>query len=65
MQSELLTVDEVANILKLSKNAVYVLIHRRQIPVVKIGRRVRFSASEIEEWIQQQARGIKDNKSGE
>ena len=70
MQVELLTVDEVAKILKLSKQALYMMIHRREISHYKLSRRVRFSPAQIDQYLadksiesnMQQARGIKDGK---
>lgn len=51
---ELLTVDEVTQLLKLSKGAVYQMIARREIPYLKMGRRVRFDKTEISTWINKQ-----------
>lgn len=51
---ELLTVDEVTQLLKLSKGAVYQMIARREIPYLKIGRRIRFDKEEISKWLDRQ-----------
>ena len=39
---QLLTVEEVAQKLKLTKFALYQMVNRRGIPFIKIGRRLRF-----------------------
>jgi excisionase family DNA binding protein len=49
---ELLTVDEVAALLRTSRKAVYAMIERRQLPGVRrIGRRVLVSRIELLHWL--------------
>ncbi|MFH1728621.1 MAG: helix-turn-helix domain-containing protein [Pseudomonadota bacterium] len=48
---KLLTVDDLAHWLNCSKKAIYNLVHYRQIPFLKIGRRLRFRHTEIEKWL--------------
>ena len=51
----LLTVEEVAAILRLSRKAAYAMIERRQLPgVIRIGRRVRVCRAVLLEWLQQE-----------
>ena len=50
--SVLLTVDEVAEILRVPKSWVY--SHQDQLPTVRLGRYVRFRRSEIELFLDQQ-----------
>jgi excisionase family DNA binding protein len=52
--SNLLTVDEVANFLKVSRATVYNLIKQKNLPFVKIGRSTRFNELAISEWIKTQ-----------
>ena len=42
--TELLDADEVAARLGVTRGMIYVLIHREELPVVRIGRRVRIPA---------------------
>ncbi|WP_434512069.1 substrate-binding domain-containing protein [Desulfitobacterium sp. AusDCA] len=46
-----LTAQEVADMLKISKNTVYELIKRGEINSYKVGRKVRFALSDVEEYI--------------
>lgn len=46
-----LTAQDVANILKISKNTVYELIKRGELSSYKVGRKVRFTLSDIENYI--------------
>lgn len=48
MAPKLLTVQEVATILRLTPNTVYRWIKRGQLPVVRLGYLVRVPASAIE-----------------
>jgi len=48
---EILTHNEVAELLRISPNRVLVLARRGEIPSVMIDGRVRFHAEEIEDWI--------------
>ncbi len=53
----LLTVDEAARALRMSRSRVYELMQRGEIPgVVHIGRSVRISRAELEAWVSQQVR---------
>ena len=47
-----LTVQDVAEILKIAKNTVYELIKRGEINSYKVGRKVRFTLSDVEDYIQ-------------
>lgn len=46
-----LTAQEVAEILKIAKNTVYELIKRNEINSYKVGRKVRFTYSDVKEYI--------------
>ena len=48
----LLTVDEVAERLRLSRNKVYELIHAHQIPHIRLGRKFRIPNLAFEKWIE-------------
>ncbi len=49
---ELLTLDEVAKLLKRSPSTVYRWISNNEIPYLKIGHRVLFNQNELFDWIQ-------------
>ncbi|MFT4586932.1 MAG: excisionase family DNA binding protein [Candidatus Binatia bacterium] len=48
---EILTVDEVARLLKLKPQTVYKWAQEGQIPGTKLGREWRFRKSILDEWI--------------
>lgn len=48
--TRLLTVEEVAEILRLKPRTIYNMVSRGQIPYRKAGRQLRFDGAEIEEW---------------
>lgn len=48
-----LTIDELARYLKVSKSTLYKLCQAGQVPGRKIGRHWRFSRTVIDEWLKQ------------
>ncbi len=61
MTTDILTADEVASLLKISKRQVYELTKERTqsgdireypLPCVRLGKLVRFRRSDVEEWIE-------------
>ncbi len=52
---KLLKVKEVAKYLSMTEQAVYQLVHRNRIPVVRIGKSLRFDIDEINNWISRQS----------
>jgi excisionase family DNA binding protein len=51
---ELLTIAEVAKLLKISVPSVRRLQHQRHIPFFKVGGRIRFARSDIVAYLQKQ-----------
>lgn len=58
-EESLLTVEECAVFLKISKSSVYGLIHKRELPVLKKTKRCYFLKSEIIQYLK---RGRKKTK---
>lgn len=52
---ELLTVDELSELLKISRNRLILMARRGEIPALSVGGKLRFDASEIEKWLKQNA----------
>jgi len=50
-QSDILTVDEVAELLKIPRSSVYKLAQQRKIPAKKVGRHWRFRRETLINWI--------------
>jgi len=48
---KLLTVEEIAEYLKLRPSTIYQWTHQGFIPHIKLGNRVRFRISQIEKWL--------------
>jgi len=51
--SNLLNVEETAQILGLEIGIVYKMVCQKRIPYTKIGGRLRFSKEKLQEWIEQ------------
>lgn len=54
MRSELLTLQEVASILRISKSTVYRHISSLNLPAMKVGKKWRFKLDQVENWMTQQ-----------
>jgi excisionase family DNA binding protein len=50
-ENEILTIDDVCEKLKLTKDQVYHLTSSRGIPCFKVGRSLRFRVKELDRWI--------------
>lgn len=53
MLQKMMTADEVAEVLSISKARVYDLTRQKLIPSVRLGREVRFSPDALRAWIDQ------------
>lgn len=57
-----LSAPEVAELLDITKNTVYELVKRGEIPSYKIGKKLRIDREDVEKYISNQ-KGTKDNKN--
>ena len=48
---KLLTIDELAVIIKVKKSTIYQWVHLRLIPYIKVGRLLRFREEDIQKWL--------------
>jgi excisionase family DNA binding protein len=48
---EYLTVQELSEMINLAVPSIYGMVHRKQIPYVKRGKKLIFEKSQIEEWL--------------
>lgn len=48
---QLLTVEEVAALLKLTRKGIYALVEARRIPFLKISNRLRFDYRDVVAWL--------------
>ncbi len=58
---KLLTVNEIAELLDLSKFAIYNMVNEKSIPCIKFGltnRNIRFDRIKIEEWLNKNSHDI-------
>ena len=56
-ESRLLTVREVAVLLRLHEKTVYSMVARGELPSIRLGRRVRFSRDDIIRWLSARREG--------
>jgi excisionase family DNA binding protein len=53
-ENEFLTIEELADLLKISTRTLHRIIKRRELPVIRIGRQLRFRRESVDEWLQSQ-----------
>ena len=51
VKKQLLTPDEVAEMLQIARKTVVVMAREERIPCIRLGRVLRFDPSEIDRWI--------------
>ena len=56
-----LSVEEAGNLLGVSRQVAYQLIHRPDFPTIQIGRRVLIPKKQLEEWMDRQVNGAEVN----
>ncbi len=54
---DIMTIEEVADYLRVPVSSVYKLAQRGKIPASKVGRHWRFRREFIDQWIDEQAHG--------
>ncbi len=52
-RDQVLTIDELATYLKISKSTLYKLVQEDKIPGQKVGKHWRFRRKTIDEWLDQ------------
>ncbi len=55
MIDQLMTIEEVAQYMRVSRFTIYRLAKSRFIPATKIGRQWRFQKEEIDRWVRDQS----------
>ncbi len=62
MADEIMTIDEVADYLRINKKTAYRLAGDEKLPGFKVGGAWRFRRAEIETWIDEDARAKKKKR---
>ncbi|WP_440144288.1 methylation-associated defense system helix-turn-helix domain-containing protein MAD1 [Bradyrhizobium canariense] len=60
MPDEILTLPEVAQLLKVAEKTVYTMAQKRQLPAFKVRGQWRFKRVDIDRWIEQQKEASRD-----
>jgi len=56
---ELMTIEDVADYLRVTEKTIYRLLKRGHIPATKVGRQWRFERNSIDKWLHQNSVGAK------
>jgi excisionase family DNA binding protein len=65
MPDEVLTIKEVAALLKLAEKTVYAMAQAGEIPAFKIRGQWRIKRTELDQWIDAQPRGRDGGRDGD
>lgn len=57
--TQLMTLEEVAAYLRVTKKTIYRLLERDSIPATKVGRQWRFDKDSMDDWLRQRSVGTK------
>ncbi len=52
---QIITVNELASYLQVSTDSIYAMVREKQIPHIRVRRRILFSMDMIEEWMRSKA----------
>ncbi|MCA3554181.1 helix-turn-helix domain-containing protein [Aestuariivirga sp.] len=63
MPDSILTLPEVAVLLKVAEKTVYTMAQRGQLPAFKVRGQWRFKRSDLEQWIEDQKAAVKGEAS--
>ena len=61
MSDEILTLPEVAQLLKVAEKTVYSMAQKGQLPAFKVGGQWRFKRVDIDLWIEQRKAASRDD----
>lgn len=65
MCSKLLKVEDVAELLGIKTQTVYLYVTQKRIPFIRMsGRLIRFREADIENWIKGKSHDVKSNDNG-
>lgn len=63
MPDEILTLPEIAVLLKVAEKTVYTMAQKAQLPAFKVRGQWRFKRADIDRWIEQQ-KAVSRNEGG-
>jgi excisionase family DNA binding protein len=61
IMAKLLTVEEVAQYLRVTEKTIYRLLRQGKIPSTKVGRQWRFNKAVVDKWLERNSVGVKAN----
>lgn len=62
MPDALLTIHEIANLLKVAEKTVYTMAQRRELPAFKVRGQWRFKQTDLDLWIEERKAAARDDR---
>ncbi len=59
-ENRLLTVTEVAELLRICRFSVYNLVKRKELPAIKVLNKFRFDITSVEQYLEKQRKNIEE-----
>ena len=59
--SQLLNIDQVSEVLGISKNTLYFYTKNKKIPCIKMGRHLRFKRRSLDKWLRERSTKVENN----
>jgi len=56
LNADVLTVDELMQLLKIGRNAAYELANRPDFPALRLGKKIRVPRAALERWLEEQTK---------
>lgn len=63
MTDEILTLPEVAQLLKVAEKTVYSMAQKGLLPAFKVGGQWRFKRADLDQWIEEQKAAARDGEA--
>lgn len=65
MADAILTLPEVARLLKVAEKTIYTMAQKGEVPAFKVRGQWRFKSADLDRWIEMQKAAVCDQKGGE
>ena len=62
-QAEFVTVEELANVLKVTPRTIQRIVNRKELPAIRVGRQWRFRREWVAEWLEKNTVNLEEGSA--